>query len=158
VCVNDAAGARSDDELYNLGPFIPEGSSTVEVVTRNPSNDDNIFLVLLYLNPPGTVEVEGGGPGDDDLMCEDLDEFLADLILNSPLLQFLPAFTQAFFIQFFLAAFQQLINLVQSGQLTADGIANVLQNLAATSTQLGNFLTPDLIEAIVEFVEVCADE
>lgn len=39
---------RFDDELYNLLPFIPDGSSLVTVDTRNPSDDDNILFAALY--------------------------------------------------------------------------------------------------------------
>lgn len=39
--------AHSDDELYNLLPFVNNGDTTVTVSTRNPSNDDNIFAAAV---------------------------------------------------------------------------------------------------------------
>lgn len=46
------AGERSDDELYNLLPFVNDGDTTVQVNTDNPSGDDNVFLATLTMNPP----------------------------------------------------------------------------------------------------------
>lgn len=39
--------ARTDDELYNILPFVSSGDSTLTVTTLNPSNDDNIFFAAL---------------------------------------------------------------------------------------------------------------
>ncbi len=38
---------RTDDELYNLLPFVSHGDTTLTVFTLNPSNDDNIFFGAL---------------------------------------------------------------------------------------------------------------
>lgn len=46
---------RSDDELYDLLPFVEDGDTTIEVETRNPSADDNIFLATFTMNPPATI-------------------------------------------------------------------------------------------------------
>ena len=45
-------GPRTDDELYDLRPFMAAGDRTVIVNTSNPSNDDNIFLAAFVGNPP----------------------------------------------------------------------------------------------------------
>ena len=45
-------GERSDDELYNLLPFVKNGDTSVQVNTDNPSGDDNVFLATLTMNPP----------------------------------------------------------------------------------------------------------
>ena len=45
-------GERSDDELYNLLPFVDDGDTSVQVNTDNPSGDDNVFLATLTMNPP----------------------------------------------------------------------------------------------------------
>lgn len=47
--------ARSDDELYDLLPFVEDGDTTIEVKTNNPSADDNIFLATFTMNPPATI-------------------------------------------------------------------------------------------------------
>ena len=50
---------RCDDELYNLLPFVSNGSSSINVTTQNPSNDDNIFLANLDLTETTAVIGEG---------------------------------------------------------------------------------------------------
>lgn len=44
------SGPRTDDELYNLIPFVANGDTAINVFTRNPSNDDNIFFAALRLS------------------------------------------------------------------------------------------------------------
>ena len=50
---------RSDDELYSLLPFVNTGDTTIQVATRNPSGDDNIFYASLVLNSTTAVVGEG---------------------------------------------------------------------------------------------------
>jgi hypothetical protein len=61
-----------DDELYSLVPFLNTGDTSFTIFTKNPSNDDNIFLMGLYtsaevgsVNPtvpePGTMLLLGSG-------------------------------------------------------------------------------------------------
>jgi hypothetical protein len=50
---------RSDDELYNLLPFVNNGDVTINVATRNPSNDDNIFFAALFLGSSTAIVGEG---------------------------------------------------------------------------------------------------
>lgn len=45
---------RSDDELYDLRPFVDNGDTNVQVATSNPSRDDNVFLATFVMNPPVT--------------------------------------------------------------------------------------------------------
>jgi hypothetical protein len=52
-------GARSDDELYDLRPFVTNGDSTISVFTQNPSNDDNIFFSSLFLRATTAIVGEG---------------------------------------------------------------------------------------------------
>ena len=54
---NSTDGARSDDELYDLLPFVQTGDTTIQVDTVNPSTDDNIFYASLVL--PTAVVGEG---------------------------------------------------------------------------------------------------
>jgi len=49
-------GPRTDDELYNLKPFVSTGDVSIIVETINPSNDDNIFFASLFLTVTGVVE------------------------------------------------------------------------------------------------------
>ncbi len=49
---------RSDDELYTLLPFITNTTTTIQVFTQNPSNDDNIFFA--YFNISGAAIVGSG--------------------------------------------------------------------------------------------------
>lgn len=38
-----------DDELYDLSPFLNTGDTSFTMFTNNPSNDDNIFMMGLYI-------------------------------------------------------------------------------------------------------------
>lgn len=51
---------RSDDELYDLRPFLTDGQSSIQIDTRNPSGDDNIFFAAFAGNPPITDITTGG--------------------------------------------------------------------------------------------------
>ena len=55
----DSTSPRYDDELYNLIPFVSNGDTAINVYTKNPSNDDNIFFAALYL--ASTTAVVGKG-------------------------------------------------------------------------------------------------
>jgi hypothetical protein len=50
---------RTDDELYNLLPFVSNGDTSINVYTKNPSNDDNIFFASLFLASTTAVVGEG---------------------------------------------------------------------------------------------------
>lgn len=52
-------GPRSDDELYNLIPFVDDGDTAITVYTENPSHDDNIFFASLYLASTTAIVGEG---------------------------------------------------------------------------------------------------
>ena len=38
-------GPRYDDELYDLSAFVSNGDTVINIATRNPSNNDNIFFM-----------------------------------------------------------------------------------------------------------------
>jgi len=42
-------GDRSDDELYDLRPFVNDGDTSVSIYSENPSNDDNILFAGITL-------------------------------------------------------------------------------------------------------------
>lgn len=50
---------RCDDELYNLLPFIANGTTSFTVYTLNPSNDDNIFFAAFVLGANTAAVGEG---------------------------------------------------------------------------------------------------
>ncbi|PWU08507.1 MAG: hypothetical protein C5B50_29435 [Verrucomicrobia bacterium] len=50
---------RTDDELYNLVPFITNGTTSISVYTLNPSSDDNIFFAGFFLK--GATAIVGQG-------------------------------------------------------------------------------------------------
>ncbi|MCI0682544.1 MAG: hypothetical protein L0Y71_10605 [Gemmataceae bacterium] len=54
-----ANNPRTDDELYNLLPFVNDGATSISVFTQNPSNDDNIFFAALNLKSATAVVGEG---------------------------------------------------------------------------------------------------
>ena len=41
-------GPYYDDELYDLLPFVSNGDTTINIVTLNPSDDDNVFFSALF--------------------------------------------------------------------------------------------------------------
>jgi len=41
---------RSDDELYDLTPFVGFDDSSITISTSNPSRDDNIFVAVFEMN------------------------------------------------------------------------------------------------------------
>lgn len=49
---------RCDDELYNLKPFVSNGSTSIDVNTLNPSADDNILFASFNV---GAAAVVGEG-------------------------------------------------------------------------------------------------
>jgi hypothetical protein len=71
-----AGNPRSDDELYNLLPFVENGDTSIEVFTLNPSNDDNIFFASLLLGNVTAVVGEGIvlGPAEGEA-CIASDEY-----------------------------------------------------------------------------------
>ena len=50
---------RTDDELYNLLPFVNTGDTSIRVDTVNPSNDDNIFFAALFVKSATAIIGEG---------------------------------------------------------------------------------------------------
>jgi hypothetical protein len=54
-----ATDIRTDDELYDLLPFVETGDTSITVYTVNPSNDDNIFFASLFLASTTAVVGEG---------------------------------------------------------------------------------------------------
>ena len=53
------SGWSSDDEMYDLLPFVKDGDTLISVYTQNPSNDDNIFFASLFLTSATAVVGEG---------------------------------------------------------------------------------------------------
>lgn len=60
----DSTAKSTDDELYDLTPFVADGDKSVAVRTANPSRDDNVLLTTLTMNPPVTGITTGSGAGD----------------------------------------------------------------------------------------------
>jgi len=48
-------GPRCDDELYSLVPLLADGAQQIDVFTKNPSNDDNLFFAAFFLTVAGQV-------------------------------------------------------------------------------------------------------
>lgn len=43
------SSSAADDELYDLSPFLNTGDTSLTLLTNNPSDDDNIFMMGLYI-------------------------------------------------------------------------------------------------------------
>jgi hypothetical protein len=59
----DSGGPRTDDEYYNLLPFIKKTDTVIKVDTSNPSNDDNIFFAWFDLSAHADVNKDSDGDG-----------------------------------------------------------------------------------------------
>lgn len=53
--------SRTDDELYDLGPFVAQGDTRILIETRNPSEDDNIFFASIVSSVPLTSDATCNG-------------------------------------------------------------------------------------------------
>ena len=76
---------KSDDELYDLTPFLKKGDASIRLDTANPSNDDSIFLVAVMF--PGAASAEERGFYEveikSDTIAKDID-FANLLVSNVP--------------------------------------------------------------------------
>jgi len=59
----DSPATSTDDEVYDLTPFVAGGDRTISVRIANPSRDDNILLATLTLSPPVAGITTGSGAG-----------------------------------------------------------------------------------------------
>jgi hypothetical protein len=57
--ISSGGDHRYDDELYDLLPFVNNGDTNINVATRNPSNDDNIFFAAFNLTSAVAIVGEG---------------------------------------------------------------------------------------------------
>ena len=60
------ANPPTDDELYNLVPFLSQGDTQLSIVTANPSADDNLFLAAIRVTAQAAVTTEDCDNGRDD--------------------------------------------------------------------------------------------
>jgi hypothetical protein len=56
----------TDDELYNLEPFLAQGATNIEIKSSNPSQDDNLFLAVISISARAQVSNEDCNNGIDD--------------------------------------------------------------------------------------------
>jgi hypothetical protein len=56
----------TDDELYNLVPFMDTGDTQLVIDTENPSGDDNLFLAVIEVTAEAGVTTEVCDNGVDD--------------------------------------------------------------------------------------------
>lgn len=58
-----STGFRTDDELYDLRPFLTAGALQIEVFSVNPTDDDNIFFAYFFTSSPSAILPEVTPPG-----------------------------------------------------------------------------------------------
>ena len=63
-----SSGFRTDDELYNLLPFINTGDKQIKVFSTNPSDDDNIFFSYFELSEPAALLPTIDPPGEKSVI------------------------------------------------------------------------------------------
>ncbi len=80
-----ATDTGTDDELYDLVPFLKNGDPSITVKTQNPSSDDNLFLAVLKVTQetgaqktvpvaqPDSVTAVSGQPKGIDVLANDTD-------------------------------------------------------------------------------------
>ncbi|HLM58020.1 MAG TPA: thrombospondin type 3 repeat-containing protein [Pyrinomonadaceae bacterium] len=56
----------NDDELYNIEPFLNQGDLAMQVNSRNPSADDNLFLSVISIGARAVVSTENCTDGVDN--------------------------------------------------------------------------------------------
>lgn len=66
------SGPRTDDELYNLKPFMKSDDKSILFNTINPSNDDNILFAYFKTSVPSAVLPPLTPPGPRSLNTSDL--------------------------------------------------------------------------------------
>jgi len=71
-----------DDELYGIADFLDQGITQIDITTVNPSDNDNIFLVVIALNAQASLEICDNGIDDDGDGLIDLDD--PDCIIITP--------------------------------------------------------------------------
>ena len=67
-----SSGFNTDDELYNLLPFIDAGDEQIKVFSTNPSRDDNIFFSYFFLSKPAALLSAVAKPLERRLQTENL--------------------------------------------------------------------------------------
>jgi hypothetical protein len=50
-----STGLRTDDELYDLRPFVSAGDREIQVFSSNPTDDDNIFFSYFVTSVPAAL-------------------------------------------------------------------------------------------------------
>ena len=60
------AATGTDDELYNLVPFLHNGDASLTIETTNPSGDDNLFLAVIAITARAAVTTEICNDGIDN--------------------------------------------------------------------------------------------
>ena len=83
--------SRSDDEAYDLEPFLEDGDTSVEINTINPSLDDNILFASVFLGTTRsipTIDVDislynNPTSGDDREPYETIINYFADAIYEA---------------------------------------------------------------------------
>lgn len=55
----------TDDEFYDLEPFLAQGDTSLTVTTSQPSNDDILFLSIVQVDALASVTTEVCGDGRD---------------------------------------------------------------------------------------------
>ncbi len=157
------SGALTDDELYNLAPFLAPTTTFFDVFTRNPSDDDNIFLALFYMNPPGSVTATPGEeppPDEGELACDVLPDLTRDLIEGvlsgfqlSPIQQMSAANVAMMFFTPFL---NMVVSRLESGDLTIPQLREIIQNARAIPL-LASLLTTAVENQIIGIAMDCVD-
>jgi hypothetical protein len=62
----NAMDIGTDDELYNLVPFLHTGDTSMTLQTTNPSGDDNLFLAVIEITAQAAVTTEVCNDGIDN--------------------------------------------------------------------------------------------
>lgn len=75
-------GFRTDDELYDLRPFLRVGDTSIRVNTLNPSDDDNILFAYFEFSNPAGILPFVTPPSNTRLLLGTLDPALPTIVLT----------------------------------------------------------------------------
>jgi hypothetical protein len=62
----NSSNSGTDDELYNLVPFLKQGDTQLKIDSSNPSADDNFFLAVIGITAEARVTTEVCDDGVDN--------------------------------------------------------------------------------------------
>ena len=71
-----SSGFDTDDELYDLLPFVTTGDTSILVESINPTDDDDVFFAYFVTSVPSAILPEVPPPGARSIVTDDVIGFI----------------------------------------------------------------------------------